>query len=268
MTEVRCHAENQVMHVLLDGEATMNSIDPTVLDGLDAMMDEVDSDSTLRAVVITGAGSKAFSVGMDLAFLERCFGDPDGVFVPFLHRFHAVLRRLERLPVPVVAQVNGLARAGGFELILACDIVIAAAEAKVGDVHLNFGVPPGAGASQRAARKLGDQRAKALMLTPRWLRGPELVEWGLALAIAPRAELDAEVERFLDDLRGRSRPVIAMVKLLINAPGELTVDEGLRLELSLFERFIHDVPDAAEGFQAYVEGRPATWGDADVRAFV
>ncbi|WP_296605719.1 enoyl-CoA hydratase-related protein [Nocardioides sp.] len=267
MTEVRWTVADQVLHAVLDGEATMNSIDPGVLDGLDAMMDAVDDDRSLRAVVITGAGPKAFSVGMDLDFLGRCFGDPDGVFLPFLDRFHRVLRRLEQLPVPVIAQVNGLARAGGFELILACDLVIAAHEARVGDIHIDFGVPPGAGSSQRAPRKLGDQRAKALMLTPRWLDGPTMVEWGLALATAPRADLDAEVERLLEGIRGRSRPVIAMVKRLVAAPQSVTIEEGLRLERDLFDRFIHEVPDAAEGFTAYVQKRPAVWGDADVRAF-
>ena len=256
------------MRVLLDGQQTMNSIGPLVLDGLEEMTDAVEADPSLRAVVITGAGTKAFSVGMDLAFLETCFGDPDGVFLPFLDRFHAALRRLELLPVPVVAQVNGLARAGGFELLLACDLVIAADEARVGDIHIDFGVPPGAGSSQRAARKLGDQRAKALMLTPLWLQGPTLVEWGLALATAPRADLDAEVERLLAGLRGRSRPVIAIVKRLVSAPGHMSLDEGLRLERQLFARFLHETPDAAEGFNAYREKRPVTWGDADVSAFV
>lgn len=268
MTDVRWVVDDQVLRAVLDGEGTMNSIDPGVLDGLDAMMDVVDRDPSLRAVVITGAGDKAFSVGMDLDFLARCFGDPDGVFLPFLHRFHGVLRRIEQLPVPVIARVNGLARAGGFELILACDLVVAAAEARVGDIHTDFGVPPGAGSSQRAPRKLGDQRAKALMLTPRWLDGPTMVEWGLALATAPRADLDAEVERLLEGLRGRSRPVIAMVKRLVSAPQSMTLDEGLHLERALFDQFIHDVPDAAEGFTAYVEKRAAVWGDADVTAFV
>jgi enoyl-CoA hydratase/carnithine racemase len=268
VTNVRWSTDDQVMWVVLDGERTLNSLDPAVLDGLDAMMDAVDVDLTLRAVVITGAGDTAFSVGMDLRFLERCFADPDAVFLPFLDRFHAVLRRLELLPVPVIARVNGLARAGGFELILACDLVVAAAEAKVGDIHIDFGVPPGAGSSQRAARKLGDQRAKALMLTPLWLDGPGMVEWGLALSTAPRAALDAAVERLLAGIRGRSRPVIAMVKRLVAAPGSMTLDEGLRLERTLFAQFIHEVPDAAEGFTAYVEKRPAVWGDADVSAFV
>jgi enoyl-CoA hydratase/carnithine racemase len=265
VTDVRFHTADQVMHVLLDGEATMNSLHPEVLDGLDAALDAAEADLGLRAVVITGAGTKAFSVGMDITFLESCFGDPDRVFKPFLDHFHAVLRRVEALPVPVVARVNGLARAGGFELLLACDFLVVADEARVGDVHLDFGVPPGAGSSQRAVRKLGDQRAKALMLTPLWLDGPTMVAWGMAIASTPRERLDEEVEQLLTGIRGRSRPVIAMVKRLVHAPREMGMESGLRLERALFEQFIDEVPDAAEGFTAFVEKRTATWGDADVR---
>jgi enoyl-CoA hydratase/carnithine racemase len=265
MTDVTYTVDNQVMSVLLDGAETMNSLSPHTIAGLDAMILAAEADPTLRAVVIRGAGEKAFSVGMDLTFLGECFADPDGVFLPFLRSFHATLQRLEALGVPVIAQVDGLARAGGFELILACDIVIAADDARVGDVHVSFGVPPGAGASQRAALKLGDQRAKALMLTPTWLDGPMMVAWGLALSSHPRAELDGAVEAFVGSMRGISRPVMALTKRLITSSRELTFEDGLAYELATFERALREVPDIAEGYQAFVDKRTAHWGDADVR---
>ncbi|WP_241238376.1 enoyl-CoA hydratase/isomerase family protein [Nocardioides pantholopis] len=264
MTVVRSRVEDQVLHLLLDGPETLNSVSPQTLTGLEEALTRAEEDEDLRAVVITGAGEKAFSVGMDITFLGECFADPDGVFLPFLDRFHAVLRRLELLPVPVIAQVNGLARAGGFELLLACDLVVVAEGARVGDIHLAFGVPPGAGASQRAARKLGDQRAKALMLTSMWLDGHTMLAWGLALAVLPRTELAAEVERLLGTLRGRSRAAIAATKLGIGAAQDLPLAEGLRHERALFEKFLR-VPGAAEGYTAWVEQRTPSWGSADVR---
>lgn len=265
MTTVRHGVDNQVMTVVLDGPDSMNSLTPAVLAGLDEALDVAEADHTLRAVVITGAGERAFSVGMDIAFLESCFADPHGTFMPFLRSYHAVLQRLESLGVPVIARVNGLARAGGMELILACDFVIAADEAKVGDIHLEFGMPPGAGSSQRAPRKLGDQKARALMLTPLWLTGPQLVEWGLALASAPRAGLDAEVEKLLGLLRGRSRPAMAITKRLLNSVHSMTLEEGLRYERELFSRLHEEVPEVAEGYRAFVEKRDPVWGDVDVR---
>lgn len=264
MTDVVFTISDQVMWVVLDGEETMNSLTPHTVAQLDDALAVAEKDRSLRTVVIRGAGEKAFCVGMDITFLGDCFADPGGVFLPFLRSYHATLRRIEALGVPVVAQVDGLARAGGFELILACDIVLVADDAKVGDVHVSFGVPPGAGASARAARKLGDQRAKALMLTPTWLDGPTMVEWGLALSSHPRPDLDAAVAAFAGSLRGQSRPVMAMTKHLINSARELGFREGLDHELATFERALREVPDLAEGYRAFVDRRPAHWGDADI----
>jgi enoyl-CoA hydratase/carnithine racemase len=265
VTTVRHTVADQVMTVVVDGPASLNSLTPEAVAGLDAALDAAENDHTLRAVVVTGAGDRAFSVGMDIDFLGSCFADPPGTFLPFLHAYHAVLRRIEHLAVPVVARVNGLARAGGFELILACDFVIAADEARVGDIHVEFGVPPGGGSSQRAPRKLRDQRARALLLTPTWLDGRTMVEWGLALASAPRAGLDAEVEKLLERLRGRSRPALAITKRLLNAAHELPLDEGLRHEIALFARLHAEVGEVAEGYRAFVEKRAPLWGDVDVR---
>jgi enoyl-CoA hydratase/carnithine racemase len=264
MTDVRVRREPQVMHVVLDGESTLNSLDPRVLDGLEVALDEAEADHDLRAAVVTGVGERAFSVGMDLTFLGTCFADPVGTFVPFLRRYHAVLSRLERLPVPVIARVNGLARAGGFELILACDLVVVADDVRVGDVHLAFGVPPGGGASQRAVRKLGEQRAKALVLTSDWLDGATMVRWGLALSSVARTGLDDEVERLLASLRGRSRSALAVTKAAMSAAPDLPLDAGLDYELELFERLLSTTSDLDEGYRAFVEGREPTWGSADV----
>jgi enoyl-CoA hydratase/carnithine racemase len=266
MTGVLTATENQVMTITLDGADTMNSLDPSTITGLEQALDLAEADQGIRAVVVTGAGEKAFSVGMDITFLESCFADPQHVFLPFIRSYHRVLQRIEALGVPVIARVNGLARAGGFELIMACDFVIVADEARIGDIHLEFGMPPGAGSSQRAPRKLGDQKAKLLMLTPTWLTGPENVEFGVALASAPREQLDAEVEKLLALLRGRSRPGIAITKRLLNAPHNLTLEQGLRYERELFTRLYEEVPDAAEGYLAFVQKRSPEWGDADVRA--
>jgi enoyl-CoA hydratase/carnithine racemase len=256
------------MWITLDGPQTMNSLNPGLLGDLNDAIASAEENHSLRALVITGSGDRAFSVGMDISFLESCFDDPEGTFLPFLEVFHGVLQRLESLPIPVIARVNGLARAGGFELIMACDFVIAADEAKVGDIHVEFGMSPGAGSSQRAPRKLGDQRAKALMLTPLWLDGPAMVDWGVALRSAPLSELDAEVENLVSLLRGRSRPAIAITKQLINSVGSVTFEEGLQREKEMFARLQNEVEESSEGFRAFVEKREPMWGDVDVRSLL
>ena len=264
MTAVRYTVDRQVLTIVLDGPESLNSLTPEVLHGLNDALDAAEADHSLRAVVVTGAGEKTFSVGMDIDYLGGCFADPRGTFLPFLAAYHAVLRRIENLAVPVVARVNGLARAGGFELILACDFVVAADEARVGDIHVEFGVPPGGGSSQRAPRKLGDQRAKALLLTPLWLDGPRMVEWGLALASAPRADLDAEVGKLLDSLRGRSRAALAVTKWLVNAAASTPLEDGLRQEREMFALLHERIDEVAEGYRAFVEKRAPAWGDVDV----
>lgn len=267
MTTVSVSVHHQVMTITLEGEDTLNSLTPETIQGLNHALDQAEKDNSLRAVVVTGSGERAFSVGMDITFLGQCFDDPPGTFLPFLRSYHQTLNRLERLPVPVIAQVNGLARAGGFELILACDLVIVADEAKVGDIHVNFGVPPGAGASQRAPRKLGDQKAKALLLTPKWLYGPEMVQWGLAIQSVPRAKLGHAVEGYLSSLRGSSRVALAITKSEIHAAQHLELEQGLELELEYSARFHAEVRDAREGYAAFVERRQPCWGDDDVKSW-
>ncbi|HET6154103.1 MAG TPA: enoyl-CoA hydratase-related protein [Marmoricola sp.] len=267
MTVVHQVTADQVMTVVLDGPDSLNSLTPEAVDGLEAALDIAEADPTLRAMVITGAGDRAFCVGMDIDFLGPCFADPLGTFLPFLRRLDAALERLENLGFPVIAKVNGLARAGGLELILACDFVIAADEAKVGDIHLEFGMPPGAGGSQRAPRKLGEQRAKLLLMTPTWLDGPTMVAWGLALSSVPRTQLDDQVASLVAMLRGRSRPAMAVVKRLIGAPRSMTFEEGMRYERELFSRLHEQYDEVAEGYQAFVDKRTPSWRDVDNRAF-
>ncbi len=264
MTIVHHSITDQVMTVVLDGPDSLNSLSPEALDGLEAALDVAEHDITLRALVVSGTGERAFCVGMDIDFLGPCFADPFGTFLPFLRRYDAALERLEALGFPVIAKVSGLARAGGLELILACDFVIAADDARVGDIHLEFGMPPGAGGSQRAPRKLGDQRAKLLLLTPMWLDGPMMVSWGLALSSVPRAELDDKVEHLLMNLRGRSRPGMAITKRLLHAPRSMSFDEGVRYERELFSRLHEEYDEAAEGYRAFVEKRTPHWTDVDI----
>ena len=119
----------------------LNSLTEQVLDDLDAALDAVEADREVRALVITGQG-KAFCVGLDLGLLSRAFADPS-YFESVLSRLGALCERLESLPVVTMAAVGGLARAGGFELMLACDLVVLAEEARIGDVHTVHGVAPG-----------------------------------------------------------------------------------------------------------------------------
>src|ERR1041384_3952854 len=153
MDSVLYEANDGVARATLNRPAAMNAIDEAMLSGLAEAVARVAADTSVKALILTAAGD-AFCAGLDLELLGRAFAD-HGYFRDVLQRFHRVLLDLESLPVPVICAVNGLARAGGFELILACDLVLIADTARVADHHLAFGIVPGGGATQRAPRKLG-----------------------------------------------------------------------------------------------------------------
>lgn len=227
------------------------------MERLDDVLARIERDDTVRALVVTGTG-ETFCVGMDLACLERGFRD-HAYFRSFLERLAAMLLRMEALPVPVVAAVNGLTRAGGFEIVLASDLVLIANEARIADDHGRFAVLPGGGSTQRAPRKLGWQRAADLILTARWIEGPGAVEYGIALRSVPRAELSAAVEDLVDRLRGKSRAFLGAAKAAMRDGTALPLEDAVRLEIDRFIQHLERSPDALEGFTAYREKRPPRW---------
>jgi len=243
--------------VRLDRPGALNAIDDAVVERLDDVLARIERDDTVRALVVTGTG-ETFCVGMDLACLERGFRD-HAYFRSFLERLAAMLLRMEALPVPVIAAVNGLTRAGGFEIVLASDLVLIANEARIADDHGRFAVLPGGGSTQRAPRKLGWQRAADLILTARWIEGPGAVEYGIALRSVPRAELSAAVEDLVDRLRGKSRAFLGAAKAAMRDGTALPLEDAVRLEIDRFIQHLERSPDALEGFTAYREKRPPRW---------
>lgn len=248
---------DRVVYATLHRPGALNAIDDGVVEALDAVLARIEADLSIRALVLTGT-DEVFCVGMDLDCIARGFND-HAYFRGFLERLSAVLLRMEGLPVPVVAAVNGLARAGGFELILASDLAIAAHEARIADNHTQFGVIPGGGATQRAPRRIGVQRAKELIFTARWIDGREAAAYGLVLGSVPRVELAAATEELVDQFRTKSRACLAAAKAAMNDGARLAVADGVRLEIDRFFEYIDESPDAREGFNAYREKRPPRW---------
>lgn len=248
---------DRVVYVTIDRPDALNALDEAVVDGIDDVLAGIEADPGVRALVITGRG-EVFSVGMDLRCLECGFSD-HAYFRRFLDRLGAVLLRLEALPIPAIAAVNGLARAGGFELLLACDLAIAADEARIADDHARFGVLPGGGATQRAPRRIGMQRAAELIFTARWIDGRTAAEYGLVLRSVPRSDLPSAVEGLVDQLRNKSRDQLAAAKAAMRDGAHFEVADGIRLEIDRFIEHLDRSPDAIEGFRAYREKRQPRW---------
>jgi len=162
---------------------------------------------------------------------------------------------LEDLPVPTIEGVHGFALAGGLELGLACEMTLAAEDARLGDQHANFGLMPGGGSTQRLPRRVGMQRAMELLTTGRWLSGPEAVEWGLALRAVPQETLEAELEALLAQLRDKSRTGLAWTKSIARQGQDLPLPAGIEQEGMAFVQYFATSPHPQEGIQAFKERR-------------
>ena len=234
----------------------LNSLTEAQFAEIEAVLDEVERDADLGALVITGEG-KAFCVGLDLALLERAFDDM-AYFDTVVRRLNAIVLRLEALPIPTIAAVNGFARAGGFEMTLGCDFMMIAEEAKIGDVHTDAGVVP-ACVSLRLARRVGAQAAKEILWTARWLTGAEAVSCGLALRAVPRDRLVEEALAFAATMTDKPRAAVASIKSVFQQGATAGVAEGAELELKQFIRYMSSEPHGREGYYAFREKRGPAW---------
>ncbi|BBK38526.1 enoyl-CoA hydratase [Allostella sp. ATCC 35155] len=236
----------------------MNPLDWSTVKELRRAVAAAENDPALRAVVVTGSG-RAFSAGGDLEGYLSLYRDAEA-FAGFLEDFFQLLDAIERSRLVYVAAINGFCVAGGLEFMLACDLAIAAREAKIGDGHLNFGQLPGAGGSQRLPRAIGVQRAKHLMLTGRLIDGVEAERIGLVAEAVPAADLAAHVDALVAGLLERSRAGVAGMKHLVNEGLRGSAADGLRMEIDFVHRYATTHPDATEGLVAFQEKRRPRFG--------
>jgi enoyl-CoA hydratase/carnithine racemase len=172
----------------------------------------------------------------------------------FMHLWRSVYDRIERLPQIVIAGVHGMALAGGLELVLVADLVVAEETARLGDQHANFGLVAGGGGSQRLPRLIGARRAKELMLLGGWLTAAQALDWGLVNRVAPAGQLDATVNALARELADKSHDASRVVKILVDRGLDLPIAEGLTLEGEMAADHMRG-PDAREGLAAFAEKR-------------
>ena len=237
----------------LNRPAALNALTPAVVDGLASALARAERDPEVRAVVLTGTG-RAFCAGADLKYVRESANGDEGAVAAFLDAVLAVMTRLEKFPRPVIAAVNGMALAGGLELVLCCDLVIAARSAKIGDAHANFGLLPGGGGSVRLPRKIGPTRAKYLLYTGEFVPAERLVEAGLVNEVVDDAELPQAAQRLVDRLKAKSPLVLRRMKALVDDGLEQPIETALRLELLASEAHAHS-HDMKEGLAAFEEKR-------------
>ena len=236
----------------------LNGLNQDVLDGLTAGLDAAAADPSVRAVVIAATG-RAFCAGADLAY-ARGLADaaaPAGESSAgnaFLHRVRTVLDRIESFRTPVIAAVNGVAVGGGLELVLVCDLAIAARSARLGDGHAVYGQVPGGGASARLVRRLGLATAKHLLFTGELHPAERYLHTDLITDVVDDETLVSAIDALVDVIAARSPIGIAAMKKLANSAHDTPLPVALTRELevsALHERSA----DWSEGITAFAEKR-------------
>jgi enoyl-CoA hydratase len=257
---LRFSVEDTIARMTLNRPRALNAISPQMLDDMASVMQHVTAERRIRVLVIAAEG-RAFCAGADLKAMDAMEGDI-AAMQQFLRRWKEVFCSIENLPRPVIGVCQGLALAGGFELLQVCDVVVASESAQFGDQHINFGLIPGGGGSQRLPRLIGARKAKEIMYTGVWLSAQEAFELRLVNKVVAAAELNAAVQELATTLAAKSPVALRTIKHLVNTGLQTDLEHGLELELQT--AVMHNVlDDTREGIAAFKEKRqPVFKGDA------
>ena len=245
--------------VTLNRPEEMNPLDWTTVKELGRVLDGLAADDSVRLIAITGAG-RAFSAGGDMKKYRTLQRDPKD-FPQFLADIHEVFQGISRYPQPVVALVNGIAVAGGIELVLFCDFAFMAESARIGDAHLPYGQMGGGGVLTMLPRAIGPARARELIMTGRLLRAEEALSWGLVSRVVPDGELVTAATDLAREVIKKSPLAVANAKQTLNGVfwEGTSVPAGLRLEREVTSRYCITSEDAPEGLEAFFEKRTPQW---------
>ena len=236
--------------VTINRPEALNALNSAVLDELDAVIDAVDL-NTVRCLILTGAGEKSFVAGADIgemSSLTKAEGEAFG------KKGNDVFRKIETLPVPVIAAVNGFALGGGCEISMSCDIRICSDNAVFGQPEVGLGITPGFGGTQRLARLVSPGMAKQLIYTARNIKADEAYRIGLVNAVYPQEELMAQAQKMAAGIAMNAPIAVRNCKKAINDGLDAAMDDALVIEEKLFGDCF-ETHDQVEGMTAFLEKR-------------
>jgi enoyl-CoA hydratase/carnithine racemase len=253
---VRVEVDGRVATVTLDRPEALNAISTELAVALAEAVEPLATDPAVRAVVLTGAGERAFCVGADLK--QRAGFDDHGWFVQ-REAFRRGFAAVRRCPLPTVAAVRGFALGGGTELALACDLVVAAEDATFGLPEVRLGLVPAGGGTQLLVRRVGRSAARDLVLTGRRVGVEEARRLGLADRVVPRAEVLATATALATEIAGNAPTAVRMAKWALEVGGDLPVEAAMEVEDQAWRRAVES-HDRREGIAAWVEKRDPDFG--------
>ena len=226
MTLVTLERDGAVAVVTMNRPEAMNALSSALRADLARVMLELDGDDGVRAVVLTGAGTRAFTAGLDLKELGVQGLGAANAEAPAANP----VRAIERCRKPVVGAINGVAITGGFEVALACDVLIGSENARFADTHARVGIMPGWGLSQKLSRTIGISRAKELSFTGNFLDAETACRWGLLNRVVPAGELLPTAVRLAQDMAGIDPAMVQAYKALIDEGYAASFGEGMGIE--------------------------------------
>lgn len=237
--------------ITLNRPERLNALDGPTVERLDAAIAECEQPvRDIRVIVIRGSG-RAFCPGIDLKWIASGVLEDVAAHIRHQDRMQAAFQRLEAARQIVIASVHGYAVAGGLELALACDLIVADENAELGDEHIRRNLLPSGGSSQRLPRKLGLPRAMYYLLTGRRMRGGEAERMGLVSLAVPGPELQAATMQLAQEIAGRDPYALAAMKHLARRSLELPLQDGLQLERWMQYRYRNESPALAESVRNF-----------------
>lgn len=250
MEFVTYEIEGQVGIVTINRPKALNALNSQVLDDLNEVIDGVDTDA-VRCLILTGAGEKSFVAGADIgemSTLTKAEGEAFG------KKGNDIFRKLETLPIPVIAAVNGFALGGGCEISMSCDIRICSDNAVFGQPEVGLGITPGFGGTQRLARLVGPGMAKQMIYTARNIKADEALRIGLVNAVYTQEELMPAAKKMAAGIAKNAPIAVRNCKKAINDGLEVNMDEAIVIEEKLFGDCFESY-DQKEGMAAFLEKR-------------
>ena len=251
MTNVLLEKKGPYAVATIHRPEALNALNSQVLADLAELLDTVEADEEIRVLVITGAGEKAFVAGADIgemSTLTKAEGEAFG------KKGNDVFRRLETLPIPTIAAVNGFALGGGCELSMSCDIRICADTAVFGQPEAGLGITPGFGGTQRRARLVGPGMAKQLISPAKNIKADEALRIGLVNTVYPAQELLPAAEKLAGTIAKNAPIAVRACKKAINDGLQVDMDRAVTIEEKLFGSCF-ETADQKEGMGAFLEKR-------------
>jgi enoyl-CoA hydratase len=242
--------------ITLNRPKQLNALSQAVLREIEAGLDELAADDAIRAIILTGAGDRAFAAGADIGELAALESATQGRILAA--RSHQLGRKMAELGKPIIAAINGFALGGGLELALACDIRLASETAQVGLPEVTLGIIPGWGGTQRLPRLVGPGMAKLLMMTGDRIDAAEALRIGIVERVYPQGELLDAARQLGQKLASLPPLSIAAIKQAVNRGLNMALDDANMFEAGLFAEMTV-TQDCKEGTRAFLEKRKPEW---------